>query len=240
MGKVSNMKLLRVIERVLLIVGLLFLAIFAGARLHRMVISRLAVRALAQADRAVIRDESADNVDFSLWSEKRMAAFEESLSKKSDPAIAVLRVPRIALEVPVFEGTDELTLNRGVGHILGTAHPGEEGNIGIAGHRDGFFRGLKDVRVGDPIVLTTPDASLTYVVDNIEIVYPQDVRVLRKRAVAAITLSTCYPFYFIGDAPQRYIVQGRLQEQSPSNAFISNQRKFNANSKPINHEEKTQ
>ncbi len=235
------MNALRAIERILLIAGLLCLAIYAGANLHRLLLSRLAVRAFAQAERPVPQLDSAGKIDFSLWSEKRIAAFEESLSKKLEPAIAVLRLPRIALEVPVFEGTDELTLNRGLGHILGTAQPGQEGNIGISGHRDGFFRGLKDVREGDSIVLTTPQGSLTYVVDNIEIVNPEDVRVLRTRTVSTITLTTCYPFYFIGDAPQRYIVQGRLQAQgADSKAFISNQGKSNANSKPITHEENTQ
>ncbi len=234
------MNALRAVERVLLVVGLFFLAIYAGAYLHRLLLSRIAVRAMAQTVRPVSKLQSADNIDFSLWSEKRIAAFEESLSKKLEPPIAVLLVPRIALEVPVFEGTDELTLNRGTGHIVGTAHPGEEGNIGISGHRDGFFRGLKDVRLGDSVVLTTTEGSFPYVVDNIEIVNPDEVRVLRTRAVPAITLTTCYPFYFIGAAPQRYVVQGSLQGQAASNTFISNQRKPNANSRPINHEENTQ
>ncbi len=234
------MNALRAMERTLLIVGVVLLAIYGGARLHRAALSRMAIRTFAQVDRPIMPTEATANIDFSLWSEKRVAAFENSLSKQLEPAIAVLHIPRIALEVPVFEGTDELTLNRGVGHILGTTHPGEEGNVGISGHRDGFFRGLKDLRMGDSIVLTTPDGSLTYVVDNIEIVNPQEVRVLRDREAPTITLTTCYPFYFIGNAPQRYIVQGYLQAQTPNNAFISNSSQLNANRKPIDHEENTQ
>jgi LPXTG-site transpeptidase (sortase) family protein len=89
-----------------------------------------------------------------------------------------LNIPKIHLEVPVFEGTDDLTLDRGVGRIVGTAHPGQPGNIGIAGHRDGFFRGLKDIAPGEEIELRVHDAVATYVVDQITVVTPQDVSVL--------------------------------------------------------------
>src|ERR1043166_9320826 len=81
----------------------------------------------------------------SLCSQKRIAAYEQTLTEHTDPPLAVLRIPNVSLEVPVLEGTDDLILNRGVGHIAGTVQPGEDGNIGIAGHRDGFFRVLKDV-----------------------------------------------------------------------------------------------
>ena len=106
----------------------------------------------------------------------------------------------------MFEGTDDLVLNRGLGWIVGTARPGDTGNIGIAGHRDGFFRGLKDIAAGDTMELETQGRRATYVVDEIEIVTPEQVEVLKPRAAPAITLVTCYPFYFIGDAPRRFIV----------------------------------
>jgi len=91
---------------------------------------------------------TSENPDFTLWSQRRIHDYEESLARQFAPAIAILRIPRIDLEVPVLEGTDELSLNRGVGHMIGTANPGENGNMAIAGHRDGFFRGLKDLGVG--------------------------------------------------------------------------------------------
>jgi sortase A len=112
--------------------------------------------------------------------------------------------------VPVLEGTDDLILNRGVGLIAGTARPGDEGNIGIAGHRDGFFRGLKDVGPGDRIELAEEGKTETFVIDNIVIVDPKDVSILARRERPSLTLVTCYPFYFIGSAPQRYIVQASL------------------------------
>jgi sortase A len=114
--------------------------------------------------------------------------------------------------VPVFEGTDELQLNRGVGWIAGTARPGQDGNIGIAGHRDGFFRALKDVKTGDKLDISTLHGLRRYAVDEIEIVTPDNVGVLQRRAAPSVTLVTCYPFYFIGDAPQRWIVHARLTE----------------------------
>lgn len=128
--------------------------------------------------------------------------------------MAVLEIPKIGLEVPVFEGTDDLTLNRGVGRIIGTTRPGEGGNIGIAGHRDGFFRGLKNITVGDKIDLRTLKGMETYEVTSVIITDPTDIRVLEQGGVPALTLVTCYPFYFIGSAPQRYIVRAELSERS--------------------------
>jgi sortase A len=107
----------------------------------------------------------------------------------------------------VLPGTDEFVLNRGVGHIEDTARPGAEGNCGIAGHRDGFFRGLKDIALGDAIELETLDGRQMYHVERRWIVDPEDVSVLDPTPVRSLTLVTCYPFYFIGSAPQRFIVR---------------------------------
>jgi sortase A len=120
--------------------------------------------------------------------------------------------------VPVFDGTDELILNRGAGRIAGTAKPGQSGNIGIAAHRDGFFRSLKDIRVGDRIELRAQTNEFLYAVDDIEIVQPTDVSVLRNRPSPSVTLVTCYPFYFVGDAPQRYIVHASMVDSDKAAA----------------------
>ncbi len=128
--------------------------------------------------------------------------------------MAVLTSPAIKLEVPVLPGTDDLTLDRGVGHIDGTAIPGAAGNVGIAGHRDGFFRGLKDIHGGDTIDLTTEQGTESYVVDEILIVSPEDVFVLQSRSRDSLTLVTCYPFYFVGSAPKRYIVHASIRDFS--------------------------
>ena len=154
------------------------------------------------------------NVDFSLWGEQRVKLTDRALADKHpERPLAVLRIPKISLEAPLFDGTDDLTLNHAVGRIAGTSRPGEPGNIGIAGHRDGFFRGLKDVRVGDAIELKTLKGTDTYIVDQIQIVSPRQVEVLRPKSVPSLTLVTCYPFYFFGSAPQRYIVTASLSPE---------------------------
>jgi sortase A len=146
-------------------------------------------------------------VDMALWSDSRIRHYRQSLGRDAGPAIGVLRIAKIGLEVPILEGTDELTLDRGVGHIVDTDAPGGSGNVGIAGHRDGFFRGLKDVGVGDVIELRASSGVLTYVVAEVRIVDPNDVSVLGPTTEPSITLVTCYPFYFVGAAPRRYVVR---------------------------------
>jgi LPXTG-site transpeptidase (sortase) family protein len=124
--------------------------------------------------------------------------------------IGRLEIPTIGLKVIVLQGTDAWTLNGAVGHISGTAFPGEPGNIGLAGHRDGFFRGLQSIALHDPIILRTPINTYVYKVENISIVGPHDTQVLKSSASPNLTLVTCYPFHFIGNAPQRFIVSARL------------------------------
>jgi len=151
-------------------------------------------------------------VDFRLWDNRRVAAYETSLTQEKDKPLAILRIPRISLEVPVFDDTDELALNRGVGRIRGTAKIGQVGNLGIAGHRDGFFRGLKGIGPGDKIELVVPGRTNQYVVTQIQIVKPEDTSVLGSTASPTLTLVTCFPFYFVGSAPQRYIVSAVIQD----------------------------
>ena len=109
--------------------------------------------------------------------------------------------------MPVLLGTDDRTLDRGVGHIAGTAPPGTDWNLGIAGHRDGFFRRLKDITPGDVIEIETIQGKDVYRVDQTWVVDPNDVSVLDPTPTPALTLVTCYPFYFIGSAPRRFIVR---------------------------------
>jgi sortase A len=152
--------------------------------------------------------------DTSLWSPQRIKAYAESQATPAGPALAVLAIPKIRLEVPVLDGTDELTLNRAVGLIEETACPGEAGNVAIAGHRDGFFRGLKDVGPGDAIILRTPAGPRAYLVKTVCVVDPDDVSVLDETPTDVLTLVTCYPFYYVGSAPQRFIV--RAERTNPA------------------------
>jgi sortase A len=145
--------------------------------------------------------------DLSLWDPGRITAWRRALSEPAPPPLAVLRIPKIRLEVPVLPGTDDLTLNRAVGHIDDTALPGTDGNSGIAGHRDGFFRGLKDIGPEDAIELETLRGKEVYRVERTWVVDPEDVSVLDPTPARSLTLVTCYPFYHIGPAPQRFIVR---------------------------------
>lgn len=124
-------------------------------------------------------------------------------------SIGRMDIPRLGVSVIVSEGIAHRTLRRAVGHIPGTAFPGDDGNVGIAGHRDSYFRPLKDVQAGDQVVLTTPRGTFRYIVETTEIVAPRDVHVLDPRDEPMLTLVTCYPFYYVGSAPQRFIVQAR-------------------------------
>jgi sortase A len=219
--------------RALIFGGLILLTFLLGSGTLGILQSRFALRqfvasqaAASQNDTShtVVQWSSDAEVDFSLWAPKRIQAYKESLLLKKDIPLAVLHIDKLTLNVLVFEGTDDLTLNRGVGRITGTALPGESGNIGIAGHRDGFFRGLKDIAVGDAVELTTPKQKATYTVDQIEIVTPADVHVLQPRGAPSLTMVTCYPFYFVGDAPKRFIVHASISSmQSNSSSAVKDE-----------------
>lgn len=212
------MVLLRRLERALWIVGVLLIAVFVAAEVSGRLSASLALQSFKDSydTRSLPDSGSAARVDFSLWSPQRIREYNESLFQKADVPLAVLRIPKLRLEVPVFDGTDDLTLNRGAGRIIGTARLGESGNMGIAGHRDGFFRGLKDVGPGDKLELVTPGGTEHYEVSAIQITTPDDVSVLNPTATSTLTLVTCYPFYFVGSAPQRYIVRATMSAESPS------------------------
>ena len=147
-----------------------------------------------------------------LWAEKRINEYEESLKVVADAPLAIFTIPKLDIQVPVFNGTDDFNLNRGVGRIIGTAPIDTDGNLGIAGHRDGFFRGLKDIAVGDRIELLSAGGTATYAVDSIQIVDPSDVSVLDPTDDRTITLVTCYPFYYVGHAPKRFIVKAKAEQ----------------------------
>jgi sortase A len=194
--------------------GLALIATYSAVRVHGTVMKKHELERFAEARQAVAASSDPFPVDFGLWSDGRVRAYQESLERESGSPLAVLRIPEIQLEVPVLDGTDDFELNRAVGHIQGTARPGESGNVGIAGHRDGFFRGLKEIARGSRIELETLEGTETYIVDEVVIVDPDAVDVLDPTEASSITLVTCYPFYFIGSAPQRYIVRGVLSPSS--------------------------
>jgi sortase A len=211
------LRAIRGAERIAWVLGIMLIAVYGAVRVHGAVLKQ---QDLARFEQARLEASNANlaggdagsklrlpaDVDTSLWSAGRIEKYEHSLEQGTPLPLAVLRIPKIRLEVPVLEGTDDYTLNRGVGRIESTARPGEPGNVGIAGHRDGFFRGLKDIARGDAIELVTLHGTDSYVVDQIRIVDPDDVDVLGATIEPTLTLVTCYPFYYVGSAPRRYIV----------------------------------
>jgi len=124
--------------------------------------------------------------------------------------VAKLKIPRLDTELYVVEGDGAKELRRGPGHLAGTAMPGEDGNCVIAGHRDTHFRVLKDIREGDDIILQTPAGQFLYRVKRTRIVSPENTSALAPTSTAELNLITCYPFYYVGSAPKRFIVQAKL------------------------------
>jgi len=127
----------------------------------------------------------------------------------ADGLIGRIEIPRLLLSAVVVEGVDKTTLRRAVGHIPGTALPGHAGNVGLAGHRDTFFRPLKDLKIKDEVQLSTLQGNFKYEVESLRVVEPDNVGVLAPSGENVLTLVTCYPFYFVGPAPQRWIVRAR-------------------------------
>jgi len=123
--------------------------------------------------------------------------------------IGKIEIPRLAVSSIIREGVDEDTLSRAVGHVPGTALFTGDGNVGLAGHRDTFFRGLKEIAKGDAIRVKTPSASYEYHVVSTSIVWPDDTRVLESDGTPMLTLVTCWPFSYVGHAPKRFVVKAR-------------------------------
>jgi len=151
--------------------------------------------------------------DPSGWSRERLRQYAEARWDVPITPEAVIRIPSLGLEVPVFPGETEANMTRGAGRITGSPRFGEPGNVSVSSHRDGFFRKLQDIRVGDKIVVDTRAASYQYVVAEIRITEPTDTVVLWPGDGPELTLVTCYPFNFIGRAPQRYVVRAELSKE---------------------------
>jgi sortase A len=128
--------------------------------------------------------------------------------------IGEIQVPRLGLNVMVVQGDSPANLRRAVGHLSKSALPGEWGNVALAGHRDTFFRPLRDIRLGDEIRFKTRQGSFDYLVESIEVVAPTDIRVLESTTGHDLTLLTCFPFYYVGPAPKRFVVRAREVDES--------------------------
>jgi sortase A len=208
---------LRRVELALLLLGTALLLFYGIARLERTMASRKAIRTFKALQPKPAEPEEPLNRASDLPADRLPSSTSGSTIPASfDNPMAVLKIPKLDLAVPVLDGVDAVTLNHAVGHIPGTARPGEGGNVGLAGHRDGFFHELNRLKAGDKVEVESNTGTDIYIVDDIKVVFPRDVYVLDPRPQPSVTLVTCYPFRFIGNAPQRYIVSASLSPETGS------------------------
>jgi sortase A len=188
---------LRAVERILFALGIVLLTWYGLERL-----------AVAFEQRAANRELEDVRMAAPPRPAEGAAHLDQPLANGA--LVGRIELPRVGVAAIVREGDDVSVLRRAVGHVPGTALPGDSGNAGLAGHRDTFFRGLRNVREGDRITVTTPQELLHYEVRSMRIVEPTDVSVLAPTTRPTLTLVTCYPFNYIGAAPKRFIVQAEL------------------------------
>jgi sortase A len=161
----------------------------------------------------VVTDEkvyqAAERRRFESERVRERAGAGRALAPVEGKSIGEIEIPRLGLAAMVVHGESEAILRRAVAHLPETALPGERGNVVLAGHRDTFFRSLKDVRAGDAITLRTRTADFAYVVESTAVVSPSDIHVLEPTGGHTLTLITCFPFTYVGPAPDRFVVRAR-------------------------------
>jgi LPXTG-site transpeptidase (sortase) family protein len=189
---------LLLLERALVFVGIVLLGWYALEQLQIAYDQAAASRELEEIRMPV--PISATDTTHPAW----------RLSLATGAVVGRVEIPRIGVSAVVREGDDVKTLRRAVGHIPGTALPGDAGNTGLAGHRDTFFRGLRNIQTGDQITLTTPAGNARYRVRSTRVVDPSETSVLAPTTGSALTLVTCYPFNYIGAAPKRFVVRAEI------------------------------
>lgn len=171
-------------------------------------------------------------VEARQFQQAQAAVVEERLATEPVPALApvsrergafaLLEIPRLKISTPVLAGDDEETLDLGVGHLPDTPRPWESGNSAFAAHRDGVFRPLKDIRIGDEVHVRSPEGVFTYRVKETKVVKPDDLSVLDRSETDTLTLITCYPFSYVGHAPRRFIVRAEKLRGGDAHAAVRN------------------
>lgn len=191
------------IGQALIVIGMLTLSYTAGLRLY------------GGAYQAYQQKAFLESLKASKSGSLSSTAAEPG-SPKTQAVIGRLDIPSVNLSVMVLEGVGDSELRLGAGHVPGTALPGEPGNVGIAGHRDTFFRPLRKIQENDVITLTTLQGAFRYRVEKTWITLPDDIAVLESNSETVLTLITCHPFSYIGAAPDRFIVRARKITDSHS------------------------
>ena len=208
-------KTLRWIERVLFLVGILALGSYAYAWVDARWVQYQENRRLEEALAAQPQVPASETDALGSFRQEEAPPEpdpEPAPDLEEGELIGRIEIPSAGVSAMVLEGIGKKTLRRGVGHIPGTPLPRWEGNVGLAAHRDSFFRGLKDIRKNDIITLKTLHGTFQYRVESTEIVRPRDTHVLEDTDKPRLTLVTCYPFYYVGSAPKRFIVKAERVE----------------------------
>jgi sortase A len=195
---------LRVLERLLLVVGVLCLGYFGYVSAETALYQAVETREL----NAILA--AAPPAPAPVGKVARPAAPRPRPADGT--ALGRLEIPRLNVSAIVRAGSDSRTLRLAVGHIGGTSLPGEPGNIGLAAHRDTFFRRLGEIRPDDLVRLVTAEGTYVYRVEDTQVVEPHDTWVLNPTDEPALTLVTCYPFRYVGSAPRRFIVRAHLDD----------------------------
>ena len=206
-------------QRAFLLTGAILLSIFVVAQAQSTLLPAHDLRKFEQARHQLVSKGSEEplttnaKIDTSLWNENRITEYHSSLEHDLGLPEAILEIPSIDLKVPVYTGIDDLTLNRAVGRVPGTAKIGVPGNLALSAHRDGFFRGLKDIKIGETVEVKTLKGSIKYKIVSTHITTPDDLSVLSDTGKDEVTLVTCYPFYYVGSAPKRFIVKALFESE---------------------------
>jgi len=206
------------------VIGLVMLAMYGFVRLHAQFFQVYDSWSFDQSMKTHSNTRNSNGTEAEPNDEEsaisRIDKFKKDLARPNSNIVGRLLIPSLGLNVMVLEGTDGWTLNRSLGHIENTALPGKPGNVGISGHRDSFFRNLGSIRQGDEIALVTTESTYTYEVESTAVVMPRDTWVLAAGATPSLTLVTCYPFHYIGKAPERFIVKARMRHSPPPNTGL--------------------
>ena len=198
---------LRWLERLLLVIGIASLGYYAYVSAETALYQAHETRALE----AILASVPASDIELPAPGAVEAAAVRRAVPARGS-AIGRLEIPRLGVSAVIRAGSDARTLQLAIGHIPGTAFPGDPGNVGMAAHRDTFFRRLGDIEEGDEVRVVTPEGTFLYEVEGTKVVEPTDVWVLDPTDEPSLTLVTCYPFSYIGPAPRRFIVRAVLAE----------------------------
>ena len=202
-----------IVEMVLLLTGIVCLSVFLWDQVATQLEQR---QANAELEQEIEDSKKQTDVE----GERSRSDAAPRQRAKRGALVGRVEIPRLKIAAVVRSGVDTKTLKRSVGHVPSTALPGEPGNVGLAAHRDSFFRNLSGVRRGDVIRIVTPEGKFAYEVESTKIVTPKNVEVLNPTKENFVTLVTCYPFNYVGSAPKRFIVRAKQVSQEEVTAGL--------------------